>query len=704
MKNIFTVLLIGASLLFSSFAFGQSPEKFSYQAVVRDASNNLLQNQNLGIRVSIIQGSASGTSVFVETQTPNTNANGLFTVEIGDGNVVSGDISSIDWENGPYFIKTEIDPTGGSNYAISGTSELLSVPFALHAKTAESITGTINYTETDPVFTASPAGNITSANITTWDNKLDTEVDGSITNEIQSISLSGQVITLSNGGGTVTIPSSNGWGLIGNASTNPATNFIGTTDNKDLVFRTNNIKKMNLTPKGQLEFTNTGNSVFIGELAGENDNTSNNNNVMIGYKAGTTNATGDGNTVIGYSAYQNGTANYNTAIGSYSLKSNTSGAGNTAVGRRSLEVNTTGSSNAAVGYYALYKNTTGGSNTGLGYGAAYNNTTGQKNVAVGYYAMYKNTTAVENTAIGYRASYSNLIGTQNTSTGFEALYSNTTSNNTAFGYKALRTNTTGGNNTAFGVEALKSNTNANANTAMGYRSLYNNTTGDWNSGFGYKTLYLNTTGYDNVAIGWAGLYGNTTGYKNTALGDGAFSSGATYHNSTGVGYNAEPGASNRIRLGNSAVSSIGGYAAWTNVSDGRLKTNVKENIVGLDFIMKLRPVSYNLDMDAIANFNNTPDSLRLFEDEALKATEVQTGFIAQEVEAAAQNAGFEFHGVEAPKNSTDHYGLRYAEFVVPLVKATQEQQETIKNLEQENQELKQALQELLKRVEQLENK
>ncbi|NQX98732.1 MAG: tail fiber domain-containing protein, partial [Flavobacteriales bacterium] len=142
------------------------------------------------------------------------------------------------------------------------------------------------------------------------------------------------------------------------------------------------------------------------------------------------------------------------------------------------------------------------------------------------------------------------------------------------------------------------------------------------------------------------------------------------------------------------INSIGGFANWTNVSDARFKVNVKENINGLDFILKLRPVSYNLDMDAIANWYNTPDSLRLPEAEQLKAAETQTGFIAQEVEKAAQELGFEFHGVDAPKNKESHYGLRYAEFVVPLVKATQEQQTAIELLKEQNELLKKELAEI----------
>jgi hypothetical protein len=138
-----------------------------------------------------------------------------------------------------------------------------------------------------------------------------------------------------------------------------------------------------------------------------------------------------------------------------------------------------------------------------------------------------------------------------------------------------------------------------------------------------------------------------------------------------------------VRLGNASVSVIGGYSNWSNFSDRRLKTNIQENIIGLEFIKKLRPVSYNYNMDAIARFENTPDSLRLREAERLKAQEIQTGFIAQEVEAAANAVGFDFHGVVKPYDANGTYALRYAEFVVPLVKAMQEQQDLIDTQQEE---------------------
>ena len=133
MKRIY--ILIAAVLLTAS-VFAQSPEKMSYQAVVRDASNNLVTSQSIGMQVSILQGSANGTVTYMETITSATNVSGLVTVEIGTGTIVSGDFSVIDWSAGPYFIKTETDPTGGTSYTITGTTQLMSVPYALYAKTS----------------------------------------------------------------------------------------------------------------------------------------------------------------------------------------------------------------------------------------------------------------------------------------------------------------------------------------------------------------------------------------------------------------------------------------------------------------------------------------------------------------------------------------------------------------------------------------
>ena len=128
MKKLYTLLV---TLVITASTFAQAPEKMSYQAVVRDSGNAIVSNQDVGMQLSILQGT---TAVYVETQTPTTNANGLVSIALGNGSVVSGTFATIDWSAGPYSIKTETDPTGPlTNYTITGTSELLSVPYALHA-------------------------------------------------------------------------------------------------------------------------------------------------------------------------------------------------------------------------------------------------------------------------------------------------------------------------------------------------------------------------------------------------------------------------------------------------------------------------------------------------------------------------------------------------------------------------------------------
>ena len=135
-KSAHLLIITLAFLLINTSIFAQAPQKMSYQAVIRNSSNALITSTPVGMQISILQGSSTGTAVYVETQTPSTNANGLVSVEIGGGTVVSGNFSAINWANGPYFIKTETDPTGGTAYTINGTNELMSVPYALNAANA----------------------------------------------------------------------------------------------------------------------------------------------------------------------------------------------------------------------------------------------------------------------------------------------------------------------------------------------------------------------------------------------------------------------------------------------------------------------------------------------------------------------------------------------------------------------------------------
>ena len=1090
LRTLFFIALCG--IIINNSVFAQAPDKMSYQAVIRDAADNLVVNSPIGMQISILQGSETGNPVYVETQTPTSNANGLVSLEIGNGSVESGDFSSIDWTVGPYFIKTETDPTGGTGYTISGTSQLMSVPFALYAKSSGSsvpytagagiaITGnTIENTAPDqnvnitgsgsttvsgfyPDFTISSTdlvddadndptneielppsavnGQVLAWNGSSWvaqnpgsgaDNwgsqvvqtsgsnlsgdgspgnpLVVNETDGSVSNELQVISKTGSTVTLSNGGGsftdavndadanatnelqslslsgnqlsisdgnsvnlptgttytagtdisitgnainntspdqtvvlngtgattvsgtypnftinstdavddadasatnelqtisktgsTVTLSNgggsftdavndadadatnelqdislsgnnlsisdgstvdisgidNGGWSTSGNAGTDPNNDFIGTTDAVRLTFKVNNLISGKIYPSES-------GGTFLGYRSGEansitgvsntafgyftlKDNTFGDYNTAIGNKALTSNLTGHDNASFGYQALSsnetgiNNTAsgsrallsnisgNHNTAIGFSALIANTSGHNNTAFGSLSLRFNETGDKNTAVGKFSLYHNISGSSNVAIGNralfmnqsksnlvaigdSALYNNTSGKFNTAIGSKALYSNVSGNENTANGYEALFSSSAGFYNTAIGFRALKFNTTgSSNTAvgdlallanttgydnisIGFMALSSNTTGNSNTVVGTEALRNNitgkentavgglvlnkNTANFNTSIGYQSLnknisgsqnvaiggqalFNNTTAPNNTSIGYKSSFLNTTGTrntttgtfsmfnndtgndnvasgyqaltsnetgsfnvaygtqaaffnvfgaknvavgyralynmiansENVAIGYMALDINAPGSQNVAIGANAGATNPNSFNSVALGNQAKYTGSHQVRIGNSSIISIGGFAGWTNASDKRFKKDINENVVGLDFILKLRPVTYHLNMDAIASALNTPEELRMRDAEQQKSNMLQTGFIAQEVEQTAAKLGYEFSGVDAPKNADDYYGLRYAEFVVPLVKATQEQQTLIEaqqaQIEQQQKEIDQ---------------
>ncbi len=298
-----------------------------------------------------------------------------------------------------------------------------------------------------------------------------------------------------------------------------------------------------------------------------------------------------------------------------------------------------------------------------------------------------------NTFLGFRAAYSNTTGNHSTGIGSGALLSNTTgTHNTALGVSTLRYSTTGSRNTAIGMGVMRYNSTGYRNTGTGNDALRYNTTGYENTADGAFALDSNTTGYNNTAIGAYALRYNTTGVNNTALGHNSFSHlSSVFSNSTALGANSVITASNQVRIGDANVTSIIGQVNFSAVSDGRFKKDIssepfkkgKNGVPGLAFILRLQPVTYRYDMDKIAAFLHTPDDMRQKENERMKGAILHTGFIGQQVEEAAVSLGFEFSGIDKPKSIDDYYGLRYAEFVVPLVKAVQEQQDIIESLKLE---------------------
>jgi hypothetical protein len=477
-KSLRSFLLLAFALLVcQKTLLAQVPQTFNYQGIARDAGGNVLPNRKIGVELSVLDGGPTGTVVYRETFTDTTNAFGLFSMPVGGGTVVSGSFAGINWATGNKYLQTAIDLSGGTSYSLSGTTQLLSVPYALYAQNAA-------------------AGN--------------------------------------------------GWGLKGNAGTGD-TAFIGTTDNTAFAIKVNDSLSGLIDP------------VLF--------------NTFWGYEAG------------------------NPTMA-------------------------------------------GGNNIALGYQALHLGSSGNNNVAIGY-----------------------------TSMAFDSI---------------------GGNNTAVGYRSLLLN-NGGANTAIGYQALWQNTSGNDNTAVGLGALQNVKSGSNNTAIGIGALLTNSTGFNNTAIGWEADVSAESLTNATAIGYQAQVDASNKVRIGNTDVTVIEGQVPFTTPSDGRFKFNVREDVKGLDFILKLRPVTYQFNTKKEEDFIKgvKSEGTPAVYDEAMMVR--RTGFIAQEVEKAAKMTGYDFDGLNAPKTEKEYYSLSYSSFVVPLVKAVQEQQEMIDELRQEIKELRQLM-------------
>lgn len=533
----------------------------------------------------------------------------------------------------------------------------------------------------------------------------------------------------------LTATAATAWSKNGNAGTTDGTDFIGTTDNKPLNFKVNNLKA------GRIDYNGVIANTFWGFQAG-NVNTTGINNTANGYQALYSNTTGRDNTAIGKNALTlYPTGSYNTAIGSGALGLFVGGNNNTAIGYKAVVgvdgvCNATAIGNGAsvdvsnkvqignadvtavkLGGTAVVLETaqiklTGGSpgaskvltsdanglatwvtpasgwglngnagttdgtdfigttdaqplnfrvygdkagridydntkaNTFLGYMAG--NGTGAHNVAIGYSVLRNNTTGYFNTASGYASLYSNITGFSNTANGYQALFSNTTGDsNTANGQSALYKNTTGRVNTAVGTDALTGNITGNSNTGIGFRSLWNNTTGNSNTAIGYYANALAFGKNNNTAVGYYALL-RSNGDNNTAIGYGAdVNSG--FSNATAIGYNAIVDASNKVRIGDNNVTVIEGQVGFTAASDRRLKTAIEPMDKGLDFIKQLKPVSYQMKNDSEKRSN--------------------WGFIAQDIEALV---GTNNAVLTIGQDSLRTLGLRYTDFISPMVKAMQE--------------------------------
>ncbi len=390
MKKLY-FLLLSISLTLSAWA--QAPEKMSYQAVIRGTDNILCTNQNVNMQIGILQGSSSGDLLYLENHTPTTNKNGLVSIEIGAGSLVSGSFTDIDWSKGPYFILTMTYPTGGTNYSITGTSQLLSVPYALHAATAEQLTG----------------GQLDSAGITTMgyvagpktiDTKLDEtavdafvanngyltqEKDSSVTNEIElpTGGNSGQILS-ADGSGTYSWIDAGAGGLVADAINDGTT---GVAPSQNAVF------------DGLALKASIADAIFTGTPTAPTA-ASGTNTTQIATTAFVQSAAASDINGLSDALVESGSI----YIGSDPSSTTDDASSNTSLGGTALDAITTGDFNVAIGSRALSANTTGSRNVVSGHDAGDLITTGSNNVILGNSADPSANNATNQIVIGYNAT------------------------------------------------------------------------------------------------------------------------------------------------------------------------------------------------------------------------------------------------------------------------------------------------------------
>lgn len=473
-----------------------------------------------------------------------------------------------------------------------------------------------------------------------------------------------------------------------------------------------------------------------------NHNTNGINNVGIGHMSQHFNTTGARNTSLGaYSLYNFASVagatpqQNNVAVGFRSLytvdqqerltaagisaqESNVSGRLNTAIGSWAMQMNQSGSQNTALGHSAMSQAAfTGDQNTAMGDNALWQVNGGMRNTAIGSNALWFAGTVFDNLAVGYHALQFNDATNENVAVGNEALSNHMApgDGNIGIGTRVLNAyhNSTRYYNIAIGHEAHQSHFGGDANVAIGYRAAQMKvSTGGGGLGQSYEIVCVGQhaagyyeyipQGYGLTAIGGFACFYNYKDLGNTGFGYTSMITGAPAFNgydarvcvgaladaglfdaAGSLGYGSISNAFYKIRLGSTTVPVCEYNGSQEVTSDARVKDNVREDVQGLPFIMKLRPLIYDMRADKMEEFLRaglTPEG-RAAHDKASPVHSTvfarQTGFIAQEVEKACEETGFDFGGLRKPSSDKDNYALAYDQFVVPLTKAAQEQQASI---------------------------
>ena len=460
-------------LVICSATYAQSPQSFQYQSVIRDVSGAALVNQPVNFQLSIITGTLPGTVEYVETHSSTTNDFGIATLAIGSGTPVTNLFSDIDWSVSPHFLKVEADL--GSGYIDMGTTQLLSVPYALYSEQAGNI----------PVYSAGNGIDVTGTTIT------NTAPD--------------QNVTLTQGGATTitgtypdfTISSTDlNTGTPGGLNKTIQYNNAGAFDGDTALVWDNTNKRFGVgiaNPLGRVVIKGSP-TALASEPLFEIKN-KNGQQIMVVYEDSvhffiTDVASNQGGFAVSGRSNAKAVTNDFLRINPDSTRIWT---GDTITGFGVKNIGTTSKTsylqltpnNYFIGHEAGKSITSGLYNSFIGYQSGLNNTIGSKNYFIGYKAGFSNTVGLSNIFIGDSAGYFNTEGLYNIFSGNQCGFSNTL---------------------------------GSANVASGFRALYSNNEGSYNVATGFVALFHNISGYANTANGMQSLYSNTTGYQNTANG------------------------------------------------------------------------------------------------------------------------------------------------------------------------------------------
>ncbi|MFO7829679.1 MAG: tail fiber domain-containing protein [Bacteroidales bacterium] len=690
----FTLLLF-LFFINSILIYGQVPEIFNYQGVLRNSSGELIKESNVSLQISIIEDNPDGNIAYSEIHTVTTNAYGQFAVKVGGGEAVGGDFSSINWSLGQTYLKLELDENGGSAFTELGTFQLLSVPYALNANSAARLGNNVEYLpstdtlfvvrdyEGNPVFIVYPDG----AEVVT---------NSGSKGKVGGFAVSGRTSTKAPGVNLLTVNADStriyvnegsvkgkvgGFAVSGRTSTkNIGYDLLKVTTDSTRIFVNDD------QSKGKIGgFAVSGRTSTKGLL---------NNYLQV--------APDSTRIFVKDSVGGFGISNIQSGVSESFLNLNKQ---NYLIGHKTGDQISEGKYNSMIGYEAGFTTSSGSNNLFLGFRSGYSNVTGGNNVFIGTESGYVNQYTFQNTYVGYRSGYE-LSGASNTVLGSMSGENASGFNNTFIGTSAGRI-ATGGNNTFVGQGAGYGFPDENQgvrNTYIGQASGSKTTTGSYNVMLGFNSGYLNYAGANNTFLGYntgrnitdgsgnifigyeAGkniedisnrlVIENSDADSTTALIYGKFDQDDLRINATvGIGSPASQFYGLRVNGGTSLNYSLyaykGGYTpgSWSSGSDIRLKKDIRNIDTPLKKIKQLNGVSF------LWKVNEFPDKQL--------SSKGQIGVIAQEVEKVLPELVFE--------DDEGFKAVAYDKLNAVLIEAIKEQQKTIEKQEQEILSLKDRL-------------